>query len=58
MITISYTPIKNAKYTAVEKLTMEIEAEDATKDQVMQAFQQFLCGVGYVFTIEELAEYE
>ena len=58
MITISYTPIKNAKYTAVEKLTMEIESEDATKDQVMQAFQQFLSGVGYVFTIEELAEYE
>ena len=58
MITISYKPLKNAEYTAVEKLTMEIEAEDATKEQVMQAFQQFLCGVGYVFTVEELAEYE
>ena len=58
MITISYKPLKNAEYTAVEKLTMEIDAEDATKDQVMQAFQQFLSGVGYVFTIEELGEYE
>ena len=58
MITVSYTPIKNAEYTAVEKLTMEIEAEDATKDQVMQAFQQFLSGVGYVFSVEELSEYE
>lgn len=58
MITISYTPIANGKYTAVEKLTMKIESEDATKYQVMQAFQQFLSGIGYVFTVEELAEYE
>lgn len=58
MITVSYTPIKNAEYTAVETLTMKIESEDATKDQVMQAFQQFLSGVGYVFTVEELGEYE
>ena len=58
MITVSYTPIKHAKYTAVEKLTMKIESEDATKEQVMQAFQQFLSGVGYVFTIEELGEYQ
>jgi hypothetical protein len=58
MITVSYTTIKNEKYTAVEKLRMEIGSEDATKDQLMQAFQQFLSGIGYVFTVEELGEYE
>jgi hypothetical protein len=58
MITINYTTIKNEKYTAVEKLRMEIDSEDATRDQLMQAFQQFLSGIGYVFTDEELGEYE
>jgi len=56
MITIEYEPQKHAKYTAVEKLTMVIN-EESSKNEAMRAFQQFLCGVGYVFTIEELDEY-
>lgn len=56
MITLTYKPQAHARYTAVEEVTMVIQ-EEASKDEAMRAFQQFLCGIGYIFTIEELNEY-
>ena len=58
MITISYKPVKYREKSTVEELTMTIADEDANRDELMRAFQQFLSGVGYVFTVEELGEYE
>ena len=40
------------------KYTMMIADEDANRDDLMRAFQQFLSGIGYVFSTEELGEYE
>lgn len=57
MITLTYKPQAHPKYTVVEELTMVIHEEGASKDEAMRAFQHFLCGAGYVFTIEELEEY-
>ena len=56
MITISFKAPKGFNVT-VSETTMVIENEDATRDELMHAFQQFLSGIGYVFTVEELDEF-
>ena len=58
MITISYKPIQYKEKATVDELTMMIADEDANRDDLMRAFQQFLSGIGYVFSVEELGEYE
>tara|TARA_B100001939_G_scaffold275660_1_gene243728 strand:- start:95 stop:268 length:174 start_codon:yes stop_codon:yes gene_type:complete len=57
MITINFKSVKNTK-DPVQELTMILDGEDTTRDELMRAFQQFLSGIGYVFPIEELGEYE
>ena len=57
MITINFKSVKNTK-DPVQELTMILDGEDTTRDELMRAFQQFLSGIGYVFSIEELGEYE
>lgn len=42
----------------VDEVTMVLGDEDANRDELMRAFQQFLSGIGYVFSVEELGEYE
>ena len=56
MITISFKAPSDFNAT-VSETTMVIENEDATRDELMHAFQQFLSGIGYVFTVEELDEF-
>lgn len=58
MITISYKPVQYKEKATVDELTMMIANEDANRDDLMRAFQQFLSGIGYVFSTEELGEYE
>ena len=58
MITISYKPVQYKEKATVDELTMMIADEDANRDDLMRAFQQFLSGIGYVFSVEELGEYE
>ena len=58
MITISYKPVQYKEKATVDELTMMIANEDANRDDLMRAFQQFLSGIGYVFSVEELGEYE
>ncbi len=58
MITISYKPVQYKEKATVDELTMMIADEDANRDDLMRAFQQFLSGIGYVFSTEELGEYE
>lgn len=58
MITINYKPVHYRDQSTVDELTMTIADEDASRDDLMRAFQQFLSGLGYVFSVEELGEYE
>ena len=58
MITITYKPVHYRDQSTVDELIMKIADEDASSDDLMRAFQQFLSGIGYVFTIEELGEYK
>ena len=48
MIEFSYVvPESSIEYTAKRRITMEVESE-ATIDEILEAFQDFLTGVGYV----------
>ena len=58
MITISYKSKSILEEATIEELVMTVNDEDANRDDLMRAFQQFLSGIGYVFTDEELGEYE
>ena len=57
MITINFKCVKNTE-DPVQELTMVLDGEDTNRDELMRAFQQFLSGIGYVFSVEELGEYE
>lgn len=58
MITITYKPVHYRDQSTGGELTMTIIDEDASRDDLMRAFQEFLSGLGYVFSVEELGEYE
>ena len=59
MITINFKPVQyREEKNTIDELTMTIADEDANRDDLMRAFQQFLSGIGYVFSDEELREYE
>jgi len=58
MITINFKPVQYREKSTVDELTMTLADEDANRDDLMRAFQQFLSGIGYVFSTEELGEYE
>lgn len=48
MIEFSYVvPESLIEYTAKRRITMEVDS-DATINEVLEAFQDFLTGVGYV----------
>jgi len=58
MITISYKSKSILEEATIEELIMTVNDEDANRDDLMRAFQQFLSGMGFVFPAKELRRYE
>ena len=58
MITISYKSKSILEEATIEELIMTVNDEDANRDDLMRAFQQFLSGMGSVFPAKELKRYE
>ena len=58
MITISYKSKSILEEATIEELIMTVNDEDANRDDLMRAFQQFLSGIGFVFPAKELKRYE
>ena len=58
MITISYKSKSILEEATIEELIMTVNDEDANRDDLMRAFQQFLSGIGFVFPAKELRRYE
>ena len=58
MITISYKSKSILEEATIEELIMTVNDEDANRDDLMRAFQQFLSGMGFVFPAKELKRYE
>jgi len=59
LITISYKQMdRGLDRGPVDEVTMVLGDEDANRDALMRSFQQFLQGIGYVFSVEELGEYD